>query len=49
MTVEPSTDASSTPPPLTWETMDWPQIRQEVRRLQMRIAKAVQAGHWRKV
>ena len=49
MTVERSTDASTTPPPLTWETIDWPHIRQEVRRLQMRIAKAVQAGHWRKV
>jgi RNA-directed DNA polymerase len=48
MTVERSTDASTTPPPLTWETIDWPRVRQEVRRLQMRIAKAVQAGHWRK-
>ena len=49
MTVDQSTDASATPPPLTWEAIDWPHIRQEVRRLQMRIAKAVQAGHWRKV
>jgi RNA-directed DNA polymerase len=49
MTVERSTDASSTPPPLTWKTIDWPHVRQEVRRLQMRIAKATQAGHWRKV
>jgi RNA-directed DNA polymerase len=49
MTVERSTDASSTPPPLTWKTIDWPRFRQEVRRLQMRIAKATQAGHWRKV
>ena len=48
MTVERSTDASSTPPPLTWKTIDWPRVRQEVRRLQMRIAKATQAGHWRK-
>src|SRR5208283_5817106 len=48
MTVEPSTDASSTPPPPTWKTIDWSHIRQEVRRLQMRMAKAVQAGHWRK-
>jgi len=48
MTVEPSTDASTTPPPLTWETIDWPQLRQAVRRLQMRIAKAVQAGRWRR-
>ena len=49
MTVERSTDASSTPPPLTWKTIDWPHVRQEVRRLQMRIAKATQAGHGRKV
>jgi len=48
MTVEPSTDASSTPPPPTWKTMDWSRIRQEVRRLQMRIAKATQAGQHRK-
>jgi len=49
MTVERSTDASSPPPPLTWQTIDWPRVRQEVRRLQMRIAKATQAGHWCKV
>ena len=49
MTVERSTDASSPPSPLTWKTIDWPRVRQEVRRLQMRIAKATQAGHWRKV
>ena len=49
MTVERSTDASSTPPLLTWNTIDWPRVRQEVRRLQMRIAQATQAGHWRKV
>ena len=48
MTVEPSTDASSTPPPLTWKTIDWSRVRQEVRRLQMRIAKATQAGQHRK-
>jgi RNA-directed DNA polymerase len=48
MTVERSTDASSTSPPLTWKTIDWPRVRQEVRRLQMRIAKATQAGQGRK-
>ena len=48
MTVERSTDASTTPPPLSWETIDWPHIRQEVRRLQMRIAKATQAERHRK-
>jgi len=48
MTVEQSTDASFTPPPLTWKTIDWSPIRREVRRLQMRIAKATQAGQHRK-
>jgi len=48
MTVEQSTDASFTPPPLTWKAIDWPRVRQEVRRLQMRIAKATQAGQHRK-
>jgi len=49
MTVEQSTDAPSAPAPLSWKTIDWPSLRQEVRRLQMRIAKATQAGKHRKV
>jgi len=48
MTVEQSTDASFTPPPLTWSIIDWPRVRHEVRRLQMRIAKATQARQHRK-
>jgi len=48
MTVEQSTDASLTPTPLTWKTINWSSVRQEVRRLQMRIAKAIQAGQHRK-
>ena len=48
MTVEQSTDASVTSAPLTWKTIDWPRVRQQVRRLQMRIAKATQAGQHRK-
>jgi RNA-directed DNA polymerase len=48
MTVEQSTDASFTPAPLTWNAIDWPHVRQEVRRLQMRIAKATQAEQPRK-
>src|SRR5439155_22865247 len=48
MTVEQSTDASFTPPPLTWKTIDWTTIRQEGRRLQMQIAKATQAGQQRR-
>src|SRR5512137_1640392 len=47
MTVEGSTDASITPPPLTWKAIHWPSLWQQVRRLQMRIAKATQAGRHR--
>ena len=48
MTVEQSTDASITSAPLLWKTIDWTHVRQQVRRLQMRIAKATQAGQHRK-
>ena len=27
-----------------WEAVDWPKIRRDVRRLQLRIAKAIRAG-----
>jgi len=33
---------------MTWKSIDWPHVRQQVRRLQMRIAKATQAGQHRK-
>ena len=45
---QPGADASLTPPPLTWKSINWTTIGQEVRRLQMRIAKATQAGQHRK-
>ena len=48
MTVEQSTDASLTPASRYWKAINWPQVRQVVRRLQMRIAKATQAGRHRK-
>ncbi len=48
MTVASATDASSNSWPTTWKAIDWPRIRQAVRRLQVRIAKATQAGHHRK-
>ena len=32
-----------------WQGIDWEPARREVRRLQMRIAKAVQEGRWNKV
>src|SRR6266550_4106674 len=48
MTVEQSTDASITLASLTWKAIDWSRVREQVRRLQMRIAKATQAGRHRK-
>ncbi len=51
MTVEQSTDASLTSLPrlAAWKAIEWLRVKQEVRRLQMRTAKATQAGQWRKV
>ena len=49
MTVEQSTDASFTFTPTDWKAIDWPTVQQEVRRLQIRIAEATQAGKHRKV
>src|SRR5713226_4855007 len=46
MTVEQSTDASFSVP-LTWKSIDWPRVEQNVRRLQMRIAKAIKASKYR--
>ena len=40
---------SSTSKETTWRSIDWKRARREVRRLQMRIAKAVQAGDHGKV
>ncbi len=48
MTVEQSTDASFNTP-LTWESIDWSKVEQNVRRLQMRIAKAIKTGRNRSV
>lgn len=45
MTVAPTTDASFG---LNWESMNWNQIEEQVRRLQIRIAKATQSGKHRK-
>jgi RNA-directed DNA polymerase len=41
-------DASLTSLPTEWKAIYWPTIENEVRRLQMRIAKATQAGQHRK-
>jgi RNA-directed DNA polymerase len=32
-----------------WQALSWPKLHHTVRRLQMRIVKAVQAGRWGKV
>ena len=33
----------------TWDQIDWPKCERRVRRLQARIVKATQEGHWNKV
>ncbi len=33
----------------TWDQINWPRVNEEVTRLQVRIAKATQAGRWNKV
>ena len=43
MTKEQSLGASSNKVS-DWQALDWPKIRQDVRRLQLRIAKAIRAG-----
>jgi len=47
MTVEQSTDASFHPS-FRWKSLDWTTIEEQVRRLQTRIAKAVQQGKHRR-
>jgi len=47
MTVAPATDASFDRPK-DWKSIDWAAIQQSVRRLQVRMAKAVQKGQHRK-
>ena len=29
-----------------WEAVDWPKVWRDVRRLQLRFAKAIRAGKW---
>lgn len=48
MSTSPSTSAISATPE-DWVQMDWAHVEEVVRRLQVRIVKAVQAGNWRKV
>jgi RNA-directed DNA polymerase len=43
MTMDLSIGASSDPTS-QWQAIDWPAVRREVRRLQLRIAKAIRAG-----
>src|SRR5512139_3304059 len=47
MTVPPGTDASLDRPRL-WKAINWNALQQQVRRLQVRIAKAVQLGKLRR-
>jgi RNA-directed DNA polymerase len=48
MNTEQSACASSGNEP-AWEQVDWPKHERNVRRLQVRIVKATQAGRWNKV
>ena len=45
MTKEQSFGASSNHVP-DWQAIDWPKVRRDVRRLQLRIAKAIRAGKY---
>src|SRR3974390_2250554 len=47
MTVPPGTDASFNRPRL-WKAIPWTALQQQVRRLQVRIAKAIQLGKCRR-
>jgi len=42
-------DAAPTIDDDTWNSLDWARTHQEVRKLQVRIAKAAREGRWRKV
>src|SRR5438874_1739342 len=47
MTAPPGVDASFDPPK-DWKAINWMAIRQQVRRLQVRIAKAIKNGDYRR-
>lgn len=44
-----TTDAVSASQSAAWHDIDWFKVNREVRRLQARIVKATESGHWRKV
>ena len=44
-----SSTGASSPSQVTWETINWPHVTKEVKRLQMRIAKAVREKRYGKV
>ena len=48
MTAETRAGASFHPP-LDWHAIDWQKVHRNVRRLQVRMVKAIQAGRWGKV
>ncbi len=49
MTAETSTAGASSHPTVNWSAINWQTANQTVRRLQVRIVKAVQANRWNKV
>lgn len=44
-----SAGAPKSRPPAQWSDVDWQVMRKQVRRLQIRIAKATKDGRWNKV
>jgi hypothetical protein len=49
MTAETNLAGASFHTAVEWHTIDWSKVHHNVRRLQTRIVKAVQAGRWGKV
>ena len=49
MTTTASLSIGASSAALTWDAIDWQAIKKQVRRLQMRIAKATREGRWGKV
>ena len=49
MTAENILTGASSHSPIDWHSIDWKQVHRNVRRLQIRMVKAIQEGRWNKV
>ncbi len=49
MTAEIALAGASFHPPIDWHAINWKKVHRNVRRLQVRMVKAIQAGRWGKV